>query len=347
MGLRSFASFLGLSVIGLTLATVLTYSQTRFQDIILQYIAYIFVICKLQTSTITTYLAGVQNHLATNDIPLKVWAPAVHQTIKGHRRDEAEYLPQHKKLKYPFTNSMILRAKYRTLADLQRTNPFQATAIDAAMCMGLMFLFRKSEYLTPPNGRPKLINNAIATLIAKNVKLWYGETGLTADMGSRLPRQPPDMISMYLPFSKNDHFGKGATRYFPAEHSNNHCMVKRTYQYIRQAQLQPNSPIFAGPRTIISSDLVARVMKDTARGLGIDSTKIAMHSLRIGGLVTLFAADVPDSLKQLAGRWQSPTSFVVYARATMQQFGQISKALNNSKLVTAGHIKMFYEQSHT
>ena len=336
-----------MQLIGLTLATVLSFTQWQFQDIILQFVAYLFIMQKMQTTSITNYLAGVQNHLATNDVPLKVWSPAVHQSLKGHRRDEAVYLPQNKKMKFPFTNSMILQTRTKTLAKLIQTNPFLANAIDAAMCMGLMFLFRKSEYLTKKDGKPKYINKHVATLQAKNVQVWYGTTGYPAHLSFQLPSHPPDMISMFLPFSKNDHFGKGATRYFPAEPNNPNCMVKRTHRYLRAATLRPDDPIFAGPRATISAELVAKVMKDTARKLGIDETKIAMHSLRIGGLVTLYAADVPDSLKQLAGRWQSPTSFIVYARATMQQFGQIAKALNNPDLVTETHIKLFYQQSHT
>jgi len=47
-------------------------------------------------------------------------------------------------------------------------------------------------------------------------------------------------------------------------------------------------------------------------------------------------------LKQLAGRWASQQSFIVYARATLQQYATIANALNDPALVTADHIKMFY-----
>ena len=54
------------------------------------------------------------------------------------------------------------------------------------------------------------------------------------------------------------------------------------------------------------------------------------------------AADVPDHLKQLAGRWANPKSFVAYARATLLQFNRISSTLNDKNLVTADEIKKFY-----
>jgi hypothetical protein len=86
------------------------------------------------------------------------------------------------------------------------------------------------------------------------------------------------------------------------------------------------------------------MMKHTATAAGVDSTKVSHHSLRVAGLVTLFAADVPDTLKQLAGRWADTRNFVTYCRATMQQFNQIGQALNNPYLVTIHHIKLFYQQ---
>ena len=88
--------------------------------------------------------------------------------------------------------------------------------------------------------------------------------------------------------------------------------------------------------------MVSEMIKFTAVTSGLPGNRFSPHSLRVGGLVTLFAADVPDSLKQLAGRWASPQSFVVYARATLQQFGNIASALNDASLVTAEHVKMFY-----
>ena len=120
-------------------------------------------------------------------------------------------------------------------------------------------------------------------------------------------------------------------------------MVNIVYQYIRVADLTDNDPLFCSPHITISDKMLSKLLKTTCVISGIKPELCSLHSLRVGGLVTLFAANVPDSLKQLAGRWKSPTSFVVYARATMAQFSQIAQALNNVSLVTAEHIKQFYQ----
>jgi hypothetical protein len=143
--------------------------------------------------------------------------------------------------------------------------------------------------------------------------------------------------------AKNDQFGKGAQRFFPADPSNPDCMVLIVFKYLRIADLRDDDPIFGGPHFTVSDTMLTRLLQATCAKLGIKPELCSLHSLRVGGLVTLFAADVPDSLKQLAGRWKSPTSFVVYARATMAQFSQIAQALNNTSLVTAEHIKQFYQ----
>jgi hypothetical protein len=209
-----------------------------------------------------------------------------------------------------------------------------------------MFLFRKSEYLTGSDCQPRRVNGKVATLIAQNLCFWYGYKSYPASLGIEIPAIQPDMISMYLPFTKGDQFGKGATRFFIAEPSNPHCMVRVVHTYCRAASLRANDPIFAGSNSVIvTPSMVSLFIKTTATLLRLDPAKVALHSLRIGGLVTLFAAGVPDSLKQLAGRWASTKSFVAYARATLQQFGQIGSALNDPNLVTADHVRMFYEHT--
>jgi hypothetical protein len=224
---------------------------------------------------------------------------------------------------------------------LNRLPVFEGLAIYAALCMGLMFLFRKSESLTDPNRKPKITEGVVVTLLASNVHFWYGSTPY-ASCDPSLPHSPPDLLSMFLPLSKGDPYGKGATRFFPRAPSNPLCMVSYVHSYALQARLRPADCFFAGPRYVVSSDSVALVLKTTAALLGIPANRVSCHSLRVGGLVVLFAAEVPDSLKQLAGRWASAESFITYARATLEQYTTIANALNNPALVTAEQVKMFY-----
>ena len=77
------------------------------------------------------------------------------------------------------------------------------------------------------------------------------------------------------------------------------------------------SPVLA---SWCSSSTVTFVLKTTALALGIPADRFSAN-LRVGGLVVFFAAEVPDSLKQLAGHWASANSFIIYAHATLEQYG--------------------------
>jgi hypothetical protein len=307
------------------------------------FVTHLFVIVTLKLSTITTYLAGLQHHLVMNDIPKTVWSKELHQVMSGYQRDEAAISPMVERFKIPFTRHMILSSKTLMSSWLGKDS-FWVIAMHAALCMGFMFLFRKSEFLTKSDRKPKVNDNGIiVTLQAEDVELWFNGVGYKATEWMNFPEFPCEMLSMFLRGGKSDQFGKGASRWNIAEPGNPHCMVKVIEQYVRAAKLRKDDCFFAGPLITISSIDLASIMKATCVHLGIDEKKCTLYSIRIGGLVTLFAAGVPDSLKQLAGRWASPTSFIVYARATMAQFSQISSALNDPNLVTSDDIKRFYK----
>lgn len=205
------------------------------------FVFYLFAIENLLVSTITTYLAGVQYHLTMMDSGLTVWSPKLHQLIKGSQRDEADFIPAHKRLKEPFTRQMILAACALSFSNL--SDPNLAHGLHAAMCLGLMFLFRKSEYLTGPDRQPKLQGPRVVTLVAENLRFWYGDDSIDADQWQRLPNALPDFISMYIAGHKGDQFGKGATRFFPSEPNNIHCMCSVVLTHAKLAKLKPGQPV--------------------------------------------------------------------------------------------------------
>jgi hypothetical protein len=112
--------------------------------------------------------------------------------------------------------------------------------------------------------------------------------------------------------------------------------------YVKHAGLRPGDYFFAGPRFIVDSTLVSNTMKAAAFAAGSSPARTGLHSLRVGGSVSLFAAGAPAHLMTLAGRWASESSFVQYMRATMEQYETISDALNRIDLVTVQHIKRLY-----
>jgi hypothetical protein len=66
------------------------------------------------------------------------------------------------------------------------------------------------------------------TLLSDNVLLWWGTTSYPSTSGF-IPSTPPDYISVYLPRSKGDPLGKGATRFFHKQSGGGFCLVKVIY----------------------------------------------------------------------------------------------------------------------
>ena len=157
----------------------------------------------------------------------------------------------------------------------------------------------------------------------------------------------PVLLISFLCFSPSlkvtSQYGKGAPRFFPSDPSCPTCLVKIVHAYILEADLSSGQHLFAGPKFVVTVDILSATLKATATFIGLPADRVSIHSIRVGGLVSLFAADVPDSLKQLAGRWASQRSFVAYARATMQQFTTIASALNDANLVFLGRSQYIFQ----
>ena len=293
VGVRRFLSYLDLTTQSLSSLI----ADKCVAASILPYVTYLFVVENLSLSTIKTYVAGLQFFLFSRDyIDSSIWTPRLHQCLKGFKLQESSEIPLSQRFKLPITLSMIFWGRDNILKDCY--NPFVKMSLFTALCVGFMFLFRKSEYLTEKNGRPKGIQGkSLSTLIASNTHFWFGDSACPAH-GPFPITGFPDMMSIYLPFSKGDPYGKGATRFFPSDKTNPNCLVRLVYSYITQANLKPHHCLFAGPLFVVTTKMISQLIKLIAKGNGLPAHRFSPHSLRIGGLVTLFAAEVPENLKQ-------------------------------------------------
>jgi len=177
-GIRSFLAFL--AIFSFTLESVMLDLPDVWRVIMVNFVTYLFVVTNLKLSTITTYLAGVQHHLVMNDVPKSVWSKNLHQVMKGYERKEAIFSPMNERAKIPFTRHMILVALDWLSCRYGKEN-FWVLAMHAALCMGFMFLFRKSEFLTKSDGKPKVNDSGIiVTLQAEDVELWFNGIGFKA-----------------------------------------------------------------------------------------------------------------------------------------------------------------------
>ena len=72
--------------------------------------------------------------------------------------------------------------------------------------------------------------------------------------------------------------------------------------------------------------------------LGIDSTRISTHSLRIGGALTIAASGLTDNEMMRIGAWRS-TTFLTYIRKNDHMFEKARAALAGSDAMTLSDVK--------
>lgn len=67
--------------------------------------------------------------------------------------------------------------------------------------------------------------------------------------------------------------------------------------YVKHAGLRPGDYFFfTGPRFIVDSTLVSNTMKAATFAAGLSPARTGLHSLRVGGSVSLFTAGAPARL---------------------------------------------------
>lgn len=304
-----------------------------------RFAAYLFYVKGLQHSTITNYVQGVSTSFNLAGLTeFRIWNAPLKQVLSGIKRNNARETPLSMRHKLPFTRALVIIAHEVVLL---KGCTFVLQGIHAALCLGLMFLLRKSEFLTDASGRGKMVDGLDVTLLASNVFFWFGDVAIPAT-ATKFPAGQPDMMSIYLLRHKGDPYGKGATRFFMADRGCNTCMVSLLFAYVKAAHLRPHDHLFTSVHGMVTPIMVSNTIKRTATVAGLQQDRCTTHSLRVGGLVSLLAADVPIQHCVMAGRWASDRSLLAYARATMAQYKMIGAALNDPSLVTAVHIKRLY-----
>jgi hypothetical protein len=213
------------------------------------------------------------------------------------------------------------------------------------MHFGFGFGLRRSEFLTNQTGQSFVRGLPFQGLRAENVSIYFKDHVFTADEYSsgRVPIQCPDSISINLSSSKSDQYGKGATRFLMSD-GRPDCIVKVIHDYLHDTKLHRGQPLFHTTSFTVTDISINNTFKAARIHLGLPSANMSTHSLRIGGLATLVAADTSEALKVLHGRWAGPSSIKAYVRATMADFERISQALNNRDLYTANHVRLLYGQ---
>ena len=142
--------------------------------------------------------------------------------------------------------------------------------------------------------------------------------------------------------AKNDVLGEGHRFDFPAVATNSEKAYDIAHDCFRWAICA--RPLMGHPflsfkgKWVLKYHTLSAAVKKVAVEMGFDPSKFRTHSLRIGGASMLAAANVPDYVIQVQGRWKS-LAFLEYVRIAKKTFDSALAAIVNTEGLTVCDVR--------
>ena len=138
----------------------------------------------------------------------------------------------------------------------------------------------------------------------------------------------PLAISVYIKASKTDPFRKGV-QIFLGRTNDHLCPVAAMLAYVAIHGRQPGPLFRLASGAYLTRDRFVREVRKALTAAGLDQSKYAGHSFRIGAATTAAAVGIEDSTIKTLGRWES-AAYQLYVRLPREVLTSVS-----SKLVKA------------
>ena len=139
------------------------------------------------------------------------------------------------------------------------------------------------------------------------------------------PWSNPQVLEVHIRYSKTDPYGAGSP--YSAGPDRRHLVSHCSCVAIPRHSPPSRGPlfIFQDGSPLTRAKLVLQMRQALAQA-GIDTSKYAGHSFRIGAATTAARAGLHDSLIQTLGRWQS-SAFMSYIRTPAEDLISVSSKL--------------------
>ena len=138
----------------------------------------------------------------------------------------------------------------------------------------------------------------------------------------------PTVMEVRIKASKTDPFRMGVNLYI-GRTNNDLCPIAALMAYLA-IRGRGEGPLFRfkNGQPLTRERLVAKV-REALSASGIDHSKYAGHSFRIGAATTAAQCGIPDSTIQLLGRWES-SAYLLYIRTPRKTLADLSTVLSRS-----------------
>ena len=250
-----------------------------------------------------TYLSAVRYMQITMGLgdPRIQHMPQLEYITKGLRKLTSKG-SAHKRL--PITPHLL-----RQLLSVWELHPvrFDAAMLWAASCMCFFGFLRSGEIVSPSNSQ-------------------YDQAAHLSNGDVRVnDTAAPQFLEVHIKALKTDPFRQGV-RVFLGKSKADVCPVAAILAYMVMRRAQPGPFfIFADGRPLTRERFVAAV-RSALHSAGVDASRYAGHSFRIGAATIAAQNGIPDSLIKTMGRWES-SAYMLYIRTPRDMLCSVAQSL--------------------
>ena len=137
----------------------------------------------------------------------------------------------------------------------------------------------------------------------------------------------PSVIKVWLKKAKTDPFGKGVNIYL-GKSGRRICPVAAILNYIAIRGPSEGQLLIHQDGTPLTRDCFICKVKKALGAAGIDQSKYAGHSLRIGAATAVAAAGIPAHVIKMMGRWSSK-AYLLYIRTPRETLAAVSALISH------------------
>lgn len=260
----------------------------------------------LKHASIKGYLSALRRMqiVAGAGDPFTASWPLLECTLKGIKLRQARSAASRPRQRLPITPPILRNLREVWERDsLARDN----IMLWAACCMCFFGFLRSGEVTVP-------------SMVRYDAEAHLSEGDVRLDAAS-----PPQYVQVQIKASKTDPFRRGVTVYL-GRTSNDLCPVSAiaAYLVVRGRERGPFFMLASG--TPLSREILVRRVRSALEAAGVDASRYAGHSFRIGAATTAALAGLEDSLIKTLGRWES-AAYQLYVRVPRCRLTSVAQQL--------------------
>ena len=267
----------------------------------LRFVAYLYKE-GLKAGTIKSYLAAVRHAQIALGLgnPHMEHMPQLEYIVRGVKKRTSG--PSQPRL--PITPNLLEQMR-REWFSVQRSRDALMLWAAAAMCF--FGFLRLGEVVVPSDAS------------------FVPEVHLTASDVSVDSHASPSYVAVRIKASKTDPFRQGVTIYL-GKTDGHICPVAAILSYIVRRDSSPGPLFTFEDGRGLTRDRFISAIREALSASGIDASKYAGHSFRIGAATTAASKGIQDSLIKTMGRWES-SAYTLYIRTPRDKICAVASTL--------------------